>query len=154
MKITLILALSIALNTSFLYSQAAEVAAPSKLDLEGAKKIAAKAEVYAKAKKWPLSIAIVNSEGNLLYFQRDPAAYSGSIEAAIQKAKSANAFQRSTSAFVDGLKQGRTGLLSVPGIVAIEGGVPITLGGMHVGAIGVSGAKSVEDEETAKAALE
>ncbi|MEK7691374.1 MAG: heme-binding protein [Bdellovibrionota bacterium] len=140
-----------ALHFNYVWADAS-VPAPN-LDLDLAKKIAAKSEAFAKAKKWNLSIAIVNSEGTLLYFQRDPAAYLGSVEAAIQKAKSANAFQRSTAAFVEGLKQGRMGLLSVPGIVAIEGGLPIQLSGKHVGAIGISGAKSLEDEEAAQAGL-
>jgi len=140
----------------FLVSQAAfsSVETPQTLSLEYARQIAAKAEAYGKKKGWNLSIAIVNSEGNLTYFQRDPQAYVGSIDAAIEKAKSSNAFQRPTSAFVDGIKQGRTGLVSVKGVVALEGGVPILLKGVHAGAIGVSGAKSSEDEEAAKAALE
>lgn len=127
---------------------------PKILTLEYAQKIASKSDAYAKAKGWKVAIAIVNSEGNLLYFQRNPEAYSGSIESSIQKAKSANAFQRPTSSFVEGVKQGRTGLVSVAGVVVIEGGVPIVLGGKHVGSIGISGAKATEDEEAAKAGLE
>jgi uncharacterized protein GlcG (DUF336 family) len=127
---------------------------PKSLTLDFAQKIATQANTYAKKKNWKLSIAIVNSEGNLLYFQRDPEAYSGSIDAAIQKAKSSNAFQRPTSAFVEAIKQGRTGLVTVKDVVALEGGLPIILNEKHVGAIGISGAKSIEDEEAARAALE
>jgi len=124
------------------------------LTLAFAKNIAAKAEAYALKKNWKISIAIVNSESNLLYFQRNPQAYVGSIEAAMQKARSANAFQRPTTAFVDALKQGRIGMISVNDVVAIEGGIPIVVSGNHMGAIGVSGAKAIEDEEAAKASLE
>ena len=124
------------------------------LNLALAKKIADVADTYGKGKKWALSIAIVNEEGNLLYFQRGDNSYLGSIDAAIAKAKSSNAFQRPSSAFAQGVKDGRTGLLSVPGVVAIEGGVPIVIDGHHVGAIGVSGAKSTEDEEAAMAAVQ
>lgn len=123
------------------------------LDLATAKKVAEAAADYGQKKTWKLSVSIVNSEGNLVYFQRGDGTYSGSIEAAIAKAKSANAFQRPTSAFVQGIKEGRNGLLSVPGVVAIEGGVPIVVEGQHVGAIGVSGAKSTEDEEAANAGV-
>ena len=123
------------------------------LNLATARKLADVAESYGKTKKWTLSIAIVNEEGNLVYFQRGDSTYSGSINAAIEKAKSANAFQRPSSAFVQSIKDGRMGLLSVPGVVAIEGGVPITIDGLHVGAIGISGAKSTEDEEAALAAV-
>lgn len=119
------------------------------LDLAKAKQIVTTAEGVAKVNQWKVAIAIVNDEGNLVYFQRGDGSYVGSIDAAIAKAKSANAFQRSTSAFVQGVKDGRTGLLSVPGVVAIEGGLPIVINGIHVGAIGVSGAKSTEDEKIA-----
>jgi len=124
------------------------------LTLELAKKIAAKAESYSKKKNWKMSIAIVNSEGNLMYLQRDPEAFVGSIEASIQKAQSSNDFQRPTSAFVERVKQGSTGIIGLKNVIALEGGVPILLGGKFVGAIGVSGAKSTEDEETAKAAVD
>lgn len=113
--------------------------------------VAEAADAFGKKKKWSLSIAIVNEEGNLVYFQRGDKAYSGSIDSAIEKAKSANAFQRPTSAFVSAIKDGRIGLLSVRGIVALEGGVPLTFEGKHIGAIGVSGARSVADEEAAHA---
>lgn len=125
----------------------------SGLELLTAKTLAEAADSYGKTKNWALSVAIVNQEGNLVYFQRGDHAYSGSIDAAIAKAKSAGAFQRPTSAFVQGIKDGRHGLLSVPGVVAIEGGLPITINGRIVGAIGVSGAKSLEDEEAATVAL-
>lgn len=121
------------------------------LPLASAKKALQAAEEFGVKKGWKLSIAIVNEEGNLVAFQRGDDAYSASIEAAIAKAKSANGFRRSTTAFVQGIKDGRNGLLSVPGVVAIEGGLPLTLDGHHVGAIGVSGARSTEDEEAANA---
>lgn len=127
---------------------------PKSLTLEYAQAVAAKAEDHAKKKGWKVSIAIVNQEGNLLYFQRNPEAYSGSIDVSIQKARSANAFQRPTSAFVEAVKQGRIGMIGVKDVVAIEGGVPIVISGKHVGAIAVSGAKAIEDEETALAGLE
>lgn len=127
--------------------------APS-FNLKYAKSIAAKAFACAEKNNWKISIAIVNSESNLIYFERNELAYPGSIEASIQKAKSSNDFQRPTSAFVERVKTGGAGILSVKGIVALEGGVPILLEGKHVGAIGISGARSVEDEQCAKAAVE
>lgn len=135
-------------------SASAKGAVDNTLSLDVAQSIAAKAAAHAQKKGWNVSIAIVNHEGNLLYFQRNPVAYSGSIDASIQKAKSSNAFQRPTSAFADAVKQGRTGVLTVKDVVAIEGGLPIVKAGKFIGAIGVSGAKAIEDEECAKAALE
>jgi uncharacterized protein GlcG (DUF336 family) len=72
---------------------------------------------------------------------------------AIQKAKSANAFLRPTSAFTESVRKGRQELVGAPGILAIEGGIPIQLDGRHAGALGVSGAKSTEDEECAREAI-
>lgn len=119
------------------------------LSLENAKKIALRAAHYASKKSWNVSIAIVNSEGNLLYFERGQNTYVGSIGSSQEKALSANAFQRPTSVFVQAIKSGKLGLISGENIVAIEGGVPIQMNGKHVGAIGVSGAKASEDEEIA-----
>jgi glc operon protein GlcG len=125
------------------------------LNTESAKQLAAKAQALADKNKWDVSIAIVDAGGNLIYFQRDQDAYVGSVEASIAKAKSANNFKRATAVFVDSVqKQGRVGLLSIPGVVAAEGGLPIVVGGKHLGGIGVSGVRSVEDEQVAKAALE
>ena len=81
-------------------------------------------------------------------------AYQGSIDASIDKAKSANAFQRPTKVFADAVnKDGRVGLLSVKNVVANEGGLPIIINGQHAGAIGVSGAKAIEDEQCALEAI-
>ena len=122
------------------------------LPLSMAKKIADKAMNYANKKAFKISVAIVNKEGNLIFFARGDGSYSGSIDSSIQKATSANAFQRPTSAFVEAVKA-KPGLISGKNIVAIEGGVPIKINGQHVGAIGVSGAKAIEDEEVAIEAI-
>lgn len=124
------------------------------LNAEVSQTIVSKAIECGRKNKWSLSVAIVNAEGRLISFQRDDGSYVGSIDAAIAKATSSNAFQRPTSAFVEGIKSGRLGMLSVKDVVANEGGIPIVLNGKHVGAIGISGAKSVEDEQCAKFALE
>lgn len=89
-----------------------------------------------------------------MYFHRGDGTYSGSIDGAIDKAKSSNAFQRPTKAFADGIKEGRVGLVTMKNVVGIDGGLPIQLDKNHVGAIGVSGAKATEDEQCALAALE
>jgi glc operon protein GlcG len=129
------------------------IAEANELNLDKAKMIVQAAEKYGNSRGWKLSIAVVNAEGNLVMFQRGDGAYTGSIASAISKAKSANAFQRPTSAFTQGVKEGRLGILSSPDIVAIEGGVPIMMMGKHAGAIGISGAKATEDEEAGLAAV-
>lgn len=130
-------------------------ASPAKeavLDLGYAKTMAAKAAACAQKNNWKISIAIVNAEGNLVYFERGDHSYSGSIDAAIEKAKSASAFQRPTSAFTESMKN-RPELATLKGVVAIQGGVPFQLNGKHAGAIGISGAKAPEDEQCALEAL-
>jgi uncharacterized protein GlcG (DUF336 family) len=77
----------------------------------------------------------------------------GSLEVAQLKAKTALRFKRPSKAFEDGVTGGRNALLSLPDVVAIEGGLPITVNGAIVGAIGISGAKSTEDGVIAEAAL-
>lgn len=137
----------------FLGTCSISFAATGALSLVEARRIADAALQCGAKNNWKLSVAIVNSEGNLALFLRGDDSYSGSIEAAIQKAKSANAFRRPTSAFVDAIKEGRTGLVTVKDIAAIEGGVPIQRNGTHLGAIGISGARSTEDAECAQLAV-
>ncbi len=132
---------------------AASLSSANELPLATARKIATRALSYAGKRSFKVSVAIVNAEGGLLLFERGDGSYPGSIEVSQQKAQSANAFQRPTSAFVQAVQSGRTGLLTGKGIVAIEGGVPIVVNGKHVGAIGVSGARALEDEEVANDAI-
>lgn len=155
MKVSLcILVFSLFLSSLYSFSSEKLEKQSSVLTLDIAQQIAAKAIACGRKNSWKLSVAIVNAEGNLTHFQRDDGSYQGSIDAAIDKAKSANAFQRPTRAFSEGIKEGRMGLVTVKNVVGIEGGVPIQLNGVHVGAIGISGAKSTEDELCAKQALE
>lgn len=147
--IALIAALS-ALSPS---TQAADK--PTSLTSDLAQAYVTKALECGRKNGWKLSVAVVNAEGNLVAFRRDDGAYAGSIGAATDKAAASAKFARPTRAFTEALmKDGRIGLLSVNGIVGIEGGLPITLNGVLVGAIGASGARSLEDEQCAKAAIE
>ncbi|MFN8575504.1 MAG: heme-binding protein [Candidatus Sericytochromatia bacterium] len=129
------------------------VLAQSTLTLEIADKISKEAIKCAQEKNIKISIAIVNSEGNLVLFNRQDNSYVGSIQASIDKAKSSNAFRRPTSAFTESVKK-RVELLSIKEIVAVEGGVPITINNEHIGAVGISGGKSIEDDECAKKAVQ
>lgn len=126
----------------------------TQLTLDLANRISKEAFACAGKKSIKISVAIVNSEGNLILFNRDENSYVGSIDASISKAKSSNDFKRPTSAFTQAIKNGRLELLSVKGIVALEGGVPIVINNQHLGSIGISGGRSVEDEECALKALE
>jgi glc operon protein GlcG len=122
------------------------------LSLEAAKKIALAAETEAVKNKWTMVITVVDDGGNLLYLEKMDGTQIGSVEVAIQKAKTAISFKRSTKVFEDMVQtNGRNVILSLPGATPIEGGLPLIVDGAYLGAIGVSGGKSTEDAVAAKA---
>lgn len=120
------------------------------LNLDGARKIAAAAEVEAKKNNWNVVIAIVDDGGNLLYLQRMDGTQTGSIQVAIDKARTAQAFKRPTKVFEDAVTGGRNVILAL-GALPIEGGLPVKVGDQVVGAIGVSGVTAPQDGQIAKA---
>ena len=122
------------------------------LGLEDAKRIAAAAEAEARRNNWNVVIAIVDDGGHLMYLQRDKAQL-GSIEVAITKAKVALMFRRPTKNWEEMLATGRLGYLAMPGMLPLEGGLPLTSDGEIVGAIGISGVKSSEDGQIAQAGV-
>jgi glc operon protein GlcG len=131
------------------------VAYGSPITLERAKKIIAAAESFAVSKQYTVAVAIVDTGGNLVAFVKMDNTQVGSIDVAMGKAKTANNFKRSTKVFEDVVAGGGAGIrvLSLP-IYPIEGGEPIfSADGKIIGAIGVSGMSSVQDEEVVKAAL-
>ena len=125
------------------------------ITLEKAKKLVAAAEAFAVGKQWPITVAIVDTGGNLVMLVTMDNTQRASIDIAIGKAKTANNFKRPTKALEDVIAGGGSGLriLAVPGLFPIEGGEPIYANGKIVGAIGVSGMSAVQDEEVVKAAL-
>lgn len=129
----------------------AQTADKKVLTLDGARKVAAAAEAEAKKNNWNVVIAVVDDGGNLLYLQRLDGTQTGSIQVAIDKARTAQAFKRPTRVFEDAIAGGRNALIALHGALPLEGGVPIMVGGQLVGAIGVSGVKSTEDGQIAKA---
>ena len=117
--------------------------APVGVDLARRAAVAAIGE--GKKNGWAVAAAVVDAGGALVYFERIDGTQSGSSEVALAKARSAAAFKRPTKAFEDALAGGRQAILSLPGAVALEGGVPLLLDGKIVGALGVSGATSQQD---------
>ena len=126
------------------------------ISLEQAKKVIAAAEVEAKKNNWPVAIAVVDGSGFLVAFQRLDNTQLGSVEVALEKAKTSALFRRPTKVFEEMLVTGGAGLkvLKLPGALPIEGGLPIVKDGKIIGAIGVSGVKSSEDGQIATAGLE
>lgn len=133
---------------------AAELATKKALTLAVAKEMAAAAEAEARANQWNVVIVIVDEGGHLIYLQRMDETQIASIEIAQRKARTAVAFKRPTKAMEDAVAGGRTVVLALPGALPIEGGLPITVEGRIIGAIGVSGVTSQQDAQVAKAGLE
>jgi uncharacterized protein GlcG (DUF336 family) len=124
------------------------------LTLDDVKKIAAASEAEAVAHKWTVSIAIVDDGGHLLWLQRLDGAPATSAMIGPAKARTAALGQRETKVYEDVINNGRYSFLSAPGLDGLlEGGVPIMVGGECVGAVGVSGVKSNEDAQIAKAGI-
>ncbi|MGH8764002.1 MAG: GlcG/HbpS family heme-binding protein [Nitrosospira sp.] len=124
------------------------------LTLDDAKKIASAAEMEARRNDWPVVIAIVDDGAHLLHLQRLDNTQFGSIEVAIRKAGAAIAFRRPTKVWEDHVSDGRMRYLSLPGTLPIEGGLPITVDGQFIGAVGVSGVRSNQDAQIAQAGLD
>ena len=124
------------------------------LTLSDVKKIATEAEAEAVANKWAVTIAIVDDGGNLLWLQRLDGAAPVSASIAPSKARTSALGQRETKVYEDVINNGRYSFLSAPNIDGLlEGGVPIMVGSDCVGAVGVSGVKSSEDAQIAKAGI-
>lgn len=120
------------------------------LSLADAKRVAAAAEDEARRNNWNVVIAIVDDGGHLIYLQREKVQL-GSIEVAIGKAKVALMFRRPSKFWEEMVASGRLGYLEMPGMLPVEGGVPLVYEGEIVGAIGISGVKSSEDGQIAQA---
>ena len=124
------------------------------LELADVKRIAAAAEAHAIGKGWAVSIAIVDAGGHLLWLQRLDGASPSTAMFAPAKAHTSALGRRESKIYEDMINGGRQSFLSVPGMHGLlEGGVPILVDGQCVGAVGVSGVKSSEDAEIAKAGI-
>lgn len=121
------------------------------LTLAVAKKLAAAAETEALARGWNVVIAIVDDAANLLYLQRMDGTQLASTDIALAKAVSAIKYKRPTKAFEDSLVDGRQAVLSLPGAMPVDGGLPLICNGEYLGAIGVSGVQAHDDAMVAGA---
>jgi uncharacterized protein GlcG (DUF336 family) len=124
------------------------------LELSDVKAIAAAAEAEATKNNWAVTIAVVDEGGHLLWLQRLDGAAAISAHIAPAKAHTAALGRRESKVYEDIVNGGRTAFLSVPGVdCLLEGGVPILKDGQCLGAVGVSGVKSIEDAQIAKAGI-
>lgn len=125
------------------------------LTLELAQKMSAACIEKARQEGWKMNIAIMDAGGNLKHFQRMDDAFLKSIEISMLKAGTSAGFPFSTKQVEEIAKTRVPGIAFVPGIATFEGGLPImTAGGVHIGSIGVSGARADQDGVCAQAAID
>jgi glc operon protein GlcG len=117
------------------------------LTLEGAKKAAEAAMAEARKNNEGGVIAVVDDGGNLMYLERLDNTFAAGANISIGKARTAALFKKPTSAFEKIIKDGRTAMVALPDFTPLQGGVPIMMGDVLVGAIGVSGAASAQQDE-------
>jgi len=121
---------------------------------EDARRMAAAAEAEARAHQWAVTIAVVDEGGHLLWLQRLDGAPPVSAHIAPAKAHTAALGRRESKGYEDIINGGRTAFLSAPAIEGmLEGGVPVLVQGHCLGAVGVSGVKSTEDAQIARAGI-
>ena len=126
----------------------------SVLTLVDVRAIAQAAEAEALARQWPVTIAIVDDGGHLLWLQRLDGAAAITAHIAPAKARTAALGRRESKVYEDVINQGRMAFLSAPLLEGmLEGGVPVMVDGQCVGAVGVSGVKSNEDAQVAHAGI-
>jgi len=124
------------------------------LTLEDVRAIAQAAEREAVANHWAVTIAVVDDGGHLLWLQRLDGAAPVSAQIAPAKARTAATGRRESKVYEEMINQGRTSFLSAPALEGmLEGGVPVLVDGHCVGAVGVSGVKSSEDAQIARAGI-
>lgn len=118
-----------------------------------AKKIAAGVVAECQTNKWNVAVAVVDTHGLLLYFERMEDTQTVSSKIAVDKASAAATYRRPTRAFLDAINKTGPAIMTLPGVVASPGGVPIMVDGKVIGAVGVSGVTGDQDEQCAKAGI-
>ena len=118
-----------------------------------AKKIAAGAIAECQKNNWNIAVAIVDTHGGLVYYERMEDTQTASYDIAIMKAKAAATYRRPTRVFADVIAKSGPAIMTLPGAIASPGGVPIFVGGKVIGAAGVSGVTGDQDEQCSKAGV-
>jgi glc operon protein GlcG len=137
--------------SAFCLSAEAQTVKVTVLNETGAQIVLKAAEESARQKSAPSAIAVVDTAGDLLAFQRMDGVRPDSIDLAIQKARTAARLRRSTAEIEDNINQGRTAFVTA-GIAALRGGMPVLLDGEVVGAVGVAGLSKDTDTAISEAA--
>jgi len=123
------------------------------LTLDDCRKISAAAEAEAKKNNWNVCIAILDDGGHLLHLVRMDGATPANARIAVEKGRTAAETRRSTAGWQERVKT-RPEMLRMPGVLPVQGGLPIVVEGGCAGGVGVSGVQSHEDEQIAKAGID
>ncbi len=125
------------------------------ISFEHAKKVMAAAEAEAVSNSWPMAIAIVDSGGNPVMFHKMDNTQLASIDIAMSKAETAVKYKNTTRFWQEALASGgeEFRLLTMKGLIALEGGIPIFQNGKITGAVGVSGMHPTQDSQVAAAGV-
>jgi len=123
------------------------------ITLGAAQKMMAAGEAEARKNNWNVAIAIVDAGANLIMFHKMDDTQMGSVDVSIGKARTAVNFKRPTKALEEAIAAGRSAFLAIDGVLPLQGGVPVTVDGQVIGAVGVSGVMSAQDEQVALAAV-
>src|SRR5262245_48961947 len=133
---------------SFLSAGSAQTVERKTLTLEGAKRVIAAAVAEAKSKNAPGgAIAVVDDGGNLIAVERLDNTFAAGVNISIGKARTAVLFKRPTKFFEDVINKGRTAMTTMNDFTPLQGGIPIIVDGQIIGAVGVSGAASAQQDE-------
>jgi len=124
------------------------------LTLEDCLKIHAAAEAEARRNNWTVAIAILDDGGHPLHFARMDGATPANAGIALEKGRTAAISRRSSGKWEEMVKSGRTVMMKMPGILPVQGGMPIVVDGTCVGGVGVSGVQSHQDEQIAQAGID
>jgi glc operon protein GlcG len=123
------------------------------LNTATAKKLAAGTLAECAKNSWNVAVAVVDTHGSLVYFERMDDTQYASMDIAIGKARAAATYRRPTRAFADVINKGGPATATLPGVMASPGGVPVFVDGRIVGAVGVSGVTGDQDEQCAMAGI-
>jgi glc operon protein GlcG len=128
-------------------SAGAQISSPPTLSLDGARTVADAAAAAARARRAGGAIAVVDAGGHLVFLQRLDDTFPAAATVAVEKARTAATFRKPTRDFEKAIAGGRAALLGVAVMTPLQGGVPILVGGRVVGAVGISGASSAQEDD-------
>ena len=151
MSLTALLPITLMLAGTMSAMQPPQLPTRKTLTLEVARRVAAAAEAEARRNNWAVSIAVLDDAGHLMVFHRMDGAKLVATDIAIRKARTAVYFQGPTKSLEEEVAGGRTALLPIDGFMPLEGGIPLMVDGVLVGAVGVSGVTGSQDAQCAQA---